>query len=88
MGKKIPPKITTALNAKNEWVYIDDVPQNGNQCDCFCPYCHAPLQAKKQDAGTGSCTELGCGTSHAAEPNAYNSTEIENVIRIYGRKEY
>ena len=39
-----------------------------------------------QDAGTGSCTELGCGTSHAAEPNAYNSTEIENVIRIYGRK--
>jgi hypothetical protein len=38
----------------------------------------------EQDAGTGSCTELGCGTSHAAEPNAYNSTEIENVIRIYG----
>ena len=43
---------------------------------------------QQQDAGTGSCTELGCGTSHAAEPNAYNSTEIENVIRIYGRKEY
>ena len=42
----------------------------------------------EQDAGTGSCTELGCGTSHAAEPNAYNSTEIENVIRIYGRKKY
>ena len=41
-----------------------------------------------QDAGTGSCTELGCGTSHAAEPNAYNSTETENVIRIYGRKKY
>ena len=48
MGKKIPPKITIALNAKNEWVFIDDVPQNGNQCDCFCPYCHAPLQAKKE----------------------------------------
>ena len=27
---------------------------------------------ESQDAGTGSCTELGCGTSHAAEPNAYN----------------
>ena len=36
-----------------------------------------------QDAGTGSCTELGCGTSHAAEPNAYNRPEIENVIRIW-----
>ena len=48
MGKKIPPKITIALNAKNEWVFIDGVPQNGNQCDCFCPYCHAPLQAKKE----------------------------------------
>lgn len=47
-GKKIPPKITTALNAKNEWVFIDDVSQNGNQCDCFCPYCHAPLQARKE----------------------------------------
>ena len=27
-----------------------------------------------------SCIELGCGTSQAAEPSAYNSTEIENVI--------
>lgn len=48
MGKKIPPKITIALNAQNEWVFIDDVHQNGNQCDCFCPYCHAPLQARKE----------------------------------------
>ena len=40
-------------------------------------------QYRSEDAGTGSCTELGCGTSHAAEPNAYNSTEIENVIRIW-----
>ena len=56
MGKKIPPKITIALNAKNEWVFIDDVPQNGNQCDCFCPYCHAPLQAKKR--GTRDNTTL------------------------------
>lgn len=39
-----------------------------------------------KDAGTGSCTELGCGTSHAAEPNAYNSTEIENEIRIWKKR--
>lgn len=48
MDKKTPPRLTIALNAKHEWVYIEDVPQNGNQCDCFCPYCHSPLQARKE----------------------------------------
>ena len=47
MGKN-PPKLTVALNADNKWVHIEDVAQNGNLCGCFCPYCHAPLQAKRE----------------------------------------
>lgn len=39
------PKLTYAINANNEWVHVDSVP-NGNKCGCFCPYCHKPLWAK------------------------------------------
>ncbi len=37
--------LTYALNTKDELVDIDSVP-NGNMCDCFCPYCKKPLNAK------------------------------------------
>ena len=37
--------LTYALNAENQLVQVDDVP-NGNACNCICPHCKKPLMAK------------------------------------------
>lgn len=52
---KMSLKVSSMFGLKSKYVRIRILPQKNWQ----------------QNAGTGSCTELGCGTSHAAEPNAY-----------------
>lgn len=37
--------LTYALNHEGTLIHIDSVP-NGNECDCICPACKKPLQAK------------------------------------------
>ena len=38
-------EITYALNAENKLVNVNDAP-NGEDCNCFCPKCHAEMVAK------------------------------------------
>lgn len=38
--------LTYALNESGALVHVDDV-ANGAKCECHCPYCNAPLHAKK-----------------------------------------
>lgn len=40
-------KLTYALNVKEDWVFIDNVP-NGKECGCFCPKCNEPLIARNE----------------------------------------
>ena len=35
--------LTYALNAENQLVQVDDVP-NGNACNCICPHCKKPVK--------------------------------------------
>ena len=37
--------LTYAPNESGALVHVDDV-ANGAKCECYCPYCNAPLHAK------------------------------------------
>ncbi len=49
--KNVKAFLTYALNKDGDLVHIDSVP-NGNDCECFCPYCNSKLCAKNGGSGT------------------------------------
>ena len=50
-GNQKDPKLTYALDALGKMIYIGDVENSGLSCNCRCPKCNKPLEAKHDHGG-------------------------------------
>lgn len=71
-GNLKDPKLTYALDALGKMIYIGNVEKRGLSCNCRCPKCNEPLEAKLGHEG-GRQAHFAHSSSHGDRicPNDY-----------------